>query len=179
MTFAIIAIVLALIIAAVLIYAGSKPDTFRVQRSAAIAAPPDKIFPHLNDLHAHRAWSPFEKDPAMKRTHSGAPAGKGAVYEWEGNREVGKGRIAITESVPSSKLVLALDMLKPFEAHNTVEYTLVPNSNATTATTNVTWAMYGTQPFMAKLMSTFIDCDKMVGSQFELGLARLKAIAEA
>jgi uncharacterized protein YndB with AHSA1/START domain len=173
-TIAIIAIVLALLIAALLVLAASKPDTFRVQRSASIAAPADKIFPHLNDLHAHHAWSPFEKDPAMKRTHSGAPAGKGAVYEWEGNREVGKGRIAITESVPSSRLVLALDMLKPFQAHNTVEYTLEPKGNAT----NLTWAMYGRQPFMAKLMSTFINCDKMVGSQFELGLANLKAIAE-
>jgi uncharacterized protein YndB with AHSA1/START domain len=173
-TIAIIAIVIALLVAALLVYAASKPDTFRVQRSAAIAAPPEKIFPHLNDLHAHHAWSPFEKDPAMKRTHSGAPAGKGAVYEWEGSREVGQGRIAITESMPSSRLVLALDMLKPFKAHNTVEYTLEPKGNAT----NVTWAMYGSQPFMAKLMSTFIDCDKMVGSQFELGLANLKTIAE-
>jgi len=174
MTIAIIAVVIALLIAALLVFAASKPDTFRVQRSASIAAPPEKIFPHLNDLHAHHAWSPFEKDPAMKRTHSGAPSGKGAVYEWEGNREVGKGRIAITESVPSSKLVLALDMLKPFQAHNTVEYTLEPKGSAT----NITWAMYGQQPFMAKLMSTFINCDKMVGSQFELGLAKLKTIAE-
>jgi uncharacterized protein YndB with AHSA1/START domain len=174
MTIAIIAIVIAALIAALLVYVSTKPDTFRVQRSAAIAAPPEKIFPHLNDLHAHQAWSPFEKDPAMKRTHSGAPSGKGAVYEWNGNREVGAGRIAITDSVPSSKIVLALDMLKPFAAKNTVEYTLVPNGNAT----NVTWAMSGRQPFMAKLMGTFIDCEKMVGSQFELGLANLKAIAE-
>ena len=174
MTIAIIAVVIALLIAALLVFAASKPDTFRVQRSASIAAPAEKIFLHINDLHAHHAWSPFEKDPAMKRTHSGAPSGKGAVYEWEGNREVGKGRIAITESVPSSRLVLALDMLEPFEAHNTVEYTLEPKGNAT----DVTWAMYGRQPFMAKLMSTFINCDKLVGSQFELGLANLKAIAE-
>ena len=178
MTIAIIAVVIALLIAALLVFAASKPDTFRVQRSASIAAPAEKIFLHINDLHAHHAWSPFEKDPAMKRTHSGAPSGKGAVYEWEGNREVGKGRIAITESVPSSRLVLALDMLKPFEAHNTVEYTLEPKDKATNIETNVTWAMYGRQPFMAKLMSTFINCDKLVGSQFELGLANLKAIAE-
>jgi uncharacterized protein YndB with AHSA1/START domain len=174
MTLAVIAIVIAAIIAALLVYVSIKPDTFRIQRSAAIAAPPEKIFPHLNDLRAHHAWSPFEKDPAMKRTHSGAPSGKGAVYEWEGNREVGAGRIAILESVPSSKLVLALEMLKPFAAKNTVEYTLEPKDNAT----NLTWAMYGRQPFLAKLMSTFIDCEKMVGSQFELGLANLKAIAE-
>jgi uncharacterized protein YndB with AHSA1/START domain len=174
MTLAVVAIVIAAIIAALLVYVSTKPDTFRIQRSAAIAAPPEKIFPHLNDLHAHHAWSPFEKDPAMKRTHSGAPSGAGAVFEWDGNREVGKGRLAITESVPSSKLVLALDMIKPFPAKNRVEYTLEPNGNAT----NVTWAMSGQQPFMFKLMSTFINCEKMVGSQFELGLANLKAIAE-
>jgi hypothetical protein len=174
MTIAVIAIVIAAIIAALLVYVSTKPDTFRIQRSAAIAAPPEKIFPHLNDLRAHQAWSPFEKDPAMKRTLSAASAGKGAVYEWEGNREVGKGRIAITDSVPSSKVVLALDMIKPFAAKNTVEYTLEPKG----AATNVTWAMFGRQPFMAKLMSTFIDCEKMVGGQFELGLANLKAIAE-
>src|SRR5262245_31818891 len=153
MTIAIIAVVIAVLVAALLIYAGSKPDMFRVQRSAAIAAPPEKIFPHLNDLRAHHAWSPFEKDPAMKRTHSGAPTGTGAVYEWDGSREGGAGRIAITESVPSSRLVLTLDMFKPFKAHNTVEYTLVPSGNATNLTTNITWAMYGRQPFMAKLMS--------------------------
>jgi len=174
MTIAVIAIVIAAIIAALLVYVSAKPDTFRIQRSAAIAAPPEKIFPHLNDLRAHLAWSPFEKDPAVKRTMSPASAGKGAVYEWNGNREVGAGRIAITDSVPSSKVVLSLDMIKPFPANNTVEYTLEPKGN----TTAVTWAMSGKQPFMFKLMSTFIDCEKMVGSQFELGLANLKAIAE-
>ena len=173
-TIAIVAVVIALLIAALLVFASSKPDAFRVQRSTMIAAPAERIFPHLNDLRAHHAWSPFEKDPAMKRTHSGAQSGTGAVYEWEGNREVGKGRIAITESVPSSRLVLTLDMLKPFEAHNTVEYTLEPKGNAT----NITWAMYGQQPFMAKLMSTFINCDKMCGNQFEQGFAKLKALVE-
>jgi len=174
MTIAIIAIVIALLIAAVLVFAASKPDTFSVRRSTAVNASQEKIFPHLNDLHAHQAWSPFEKDPAMKRTHSGAPSGKGAVYEWDGNREVGKGRIAITDSAPPSKVVLALEMIKPFPANNVVEFTLEPRGTAT----NVTWEMRGKQPFMAKLMSTFINCEKMVGSQFELGLAKLKAIAE-
>jgi uncharacterized protein YndB with AHSA1/START domain len=174
MTIAVVAIVIAAIVAALLIYVSTKPDTFRIQRSAAIAAPPEKIFPHLNDLRAHHAWSPFEKDPAVKRTMSATSAGKGAVYEWDGNREMGAGRIAITESVPSSKVVLALDMLKPFPAKNTVEYTLEPKGN----TTNITWAMYGPQPFLFKLMSTFIDCEKMVGKEFDLGLANLKAIAE-
>ena len=119
-----ILIVIAVAFAAVLAYAASKPDTFLVRRSTSIAAPPEKIFPMIDDLRAQSAWSPFEKDPNMKRTHSGAPRGKGAVYAWDGNRQVGAGRIAITDSVPPSKVVLALDMSRPFKAHNTVEFTL-------------------------------------------------------
>jgi uncharacterized protein YndB with AHSA1/START domain len=168
-----IVVVIVLVIAAILIYAATKPDTFSVQRTTAIAAPSEKIFPLIDDLHAHHAWSPFEKDPAMKRTHSGAHHGPGAVYEWEGNREVGKGRIAIVDSTPS-KIIMALDMLKPFKVRNLVEFTLAPNGGAT----DVTWAMSGRQPYIGKLVSTFIDCDKMVGGQFEQGLAKLKAIAE-
>ena len=170
---AIIAIVIAVALVAVLVYAATKPDTFGIQRVASIVAPPEKIFPLIDDLRAHSSWSPFEKDPSMKRTHSGAIRGKGAVYEWEGNRQVGAGRIAITDSTPS-KVTMALDMLKPFAAHNTVEFRLEPKAGFT----NVTWAMRGRQPYMAKLMSTFIDCEKMVGSQFEEGLGKLKALAE-
>jgi uncharacterized protein YndB with AHSA1/START domain len=169
-----ILIVIAVAVAAVLAYAASKPDTFMVRRSASIAAPPEKIFPMIDDLRAQSAWSPFEKDPNMKRTHSGAPRGKGAVYAWDGNRQVGAGRIAITESVPSSKVVLLLDMVRPFKAHNTVEFTL----DRIGAGTNVTWAMQGSQPYMAKVMGLFVDCDKMCGGMFEEGLAKLKAIAE-
>jgi uncharacterized protein YndB with AHSA1/START domain len=169
-----IIVAIALLVGAVLAIAASKPNAFRIQRSTTIKAPAEKIFPHLDDLHAHSAWSPFEKDPDMKRTHSGAPRGKGAIYEWDGNRQVGSGRIAITDTVPNSKVMLKLDMFRPFTAHNLVEFTLVPNGSGT----NVSWAMQGPQPFMAKLMSTFINCDKMVGSQFEEGLAKLKAIAE-
>ena len=109
-----ILIVIAAAVVAVLAYAASKPDTFMVRRSASIAAPPEKIFPMIDDLRAQSAWSPFEKDPNMKRTHSGAPRGKGAVYAWDGNRQVGAGRIEITESLPSSKVVLPLDMVRPF-----------------------------------------------------------------
>ena len=170
----IIAAIAAVVVAAILIIAATKPDTFRVQRATSIKAPPEKIFPLINDLHSHTAWSPFEKDPAMKKTHSGAPLGKGAVYEWEGNRQVGKGRIKIADTTPPSKVTLNLDMLTPFEAHNIVEFSLVPAGDAT----NVTWAMSGRQPYMAKVMGTVINCDKMVGSQFEEGLAKLKALAE-
>jgi uncharacterized protein YndB with AHSA1/START domain len=169
-----ILIVIAVAVAAVLAYAATKPDTFMVRRSASIAAPPEKIFPMIDDLRAQSAWSPFEKDPNMKRTHSGAPRGKGAVYAWDGNRQVGAGQIAITESVPSSKVVLLLDMSRPFKAHNTVEFTL----DRIGAGTNVTWAMQGRQPYMAKVMGLFVDCDKMCGGLFEEGLAKLKALAE-
>jgi uncharacterized protein YndB with AHSA1/START domain len=173
LTTTVIVIVLLVAVAALLLYAASKPDAFGVQRSTDIAAPREKIFPLINDLHAHTTWSPFEKDPNMKRTHSGAPQGKGAVYEWEGDRKVGSGRIAIADSTPSN-ITMILDMFKPFKAHNTVNFTLEPQGPAT----RVTWAMRGQQPYMAKLMSTFINCDKMVGSQFEEGLAKLKALAE-
>jgi uncharacterized protein YndB with AHSA1/START domain len=174
-----ILIVIAVAVAAVLAYAASKPDTFMVRRSASIAAPPEKIFPMIEDLRAQSAWSPFEKDPNMKRTHSGAPRGKGAVYAWDGNRQVGAGRIAITESVPSSKVVLMLDMSRPFKAHNTVEFTLDRIGAGTTMTgTTVTWVMQGRQPYMAKVMGLFVDCDKMCGGMFEEGLAKLKALAE-
>jgi uncharacterized protein YndB with AHSA1/START domain len=169
-----ILIVIAVALAAVLAYAATKPDTFMVRRSTSIAAPPEKVFPMIDDLRAQSAWSPFEKDPDMKRSHSGAPRGKGAVYEWDGNRQVGAGRIAITESVPSSKVVLLLDMVRPFKAHNTVEFTL----DRIGAGTNVTWSMQGRQPFMAKVMGLFVDCDKMCGGLFEEGLAKLKALAE-
>ena len=180
----IIAVLLAIAIAAALIYAATAPDTFSISRSALIAAPAEQIFPLINDLHAQSQWSPFEKDPNMKRVHSGAPAGKGAVYEWDGNRQVGAGRIVITDSRPASRVSLALDMSRPFEAHNKVDFVLEQDGDGAKGRspganfTRVTWAMQGRQPFMAKLMSLFINCDKMVGAEFERGLAKLKAIAE-
>src|SRR5262245_2534644 len=173
-TIGFVALGFAVAIAAVLAYATTRPDTFRIARSTSIKAPAEKIFPLINDLRAQATWSPFEKDPNMKRTHSGAQQGTGAVYEWDGNREVGAGRIAITDSQPSSRVILSLDMIKPFAAHNTVEFTLEPNGDST----GVTWSMHGEQPFLAKVMSVFIDCEKMVAPQFEEGLAKLKALAE-
>jgi carbon monoxide dehydrogenase subunit G len=161
--------------AGVLVFAATKPDAFRVQRAASIKAPPEKIFPLLNDLHNFASWSPYEKkDPAMKRTHSGAPSGKGAVYAWDGDRNVGSGRLAIADSSPPSKVTLDLDMLTPLKAHNVVEFTLEPKGE----TTNVTWAMNGQVPFIAKIVHVFINVDRMVGKDFEEGLANLKAVAE-
>lgn len=163
------------LVVTLLIYAAAKPDTFRVQRTASINAPPDKVFGLINDFHTWASWSPWEKkDLAMKKTHSGAAQGKGAVLEWDGNKDVGTGRMEILESVPTSKIVIKLDFLKPFEAHNQAEFTLTPNASST----QVTWAMHGPQPFMMKVMDIVMNMDKMVGSDFEAGLANLKVMAE-
>jgi carbon monoxide dehydrogenase subunit G len=170
-----IAIAVVVIIAGILIFASTKPDTFSVQRSASIKAPPDKIFPLINDFKRWDAWSPWEKkDPAMKRTWGAVTSGKGAFYAWEGNGDVGQGSMEIADSVPSSKVALKLDFVKPFEGHNTVEFTLAPQGDMT----NVTWAMKGPAPFISKVMQVFFNMDSMVGKDFETGLANLKAAAE-
>ena len=169
-----ILIAIAVVIAAILVYAATKPNEFAVSRATSIQAPPDKIFPLVNDLRSHSLWSPFDKGREMKRDYRGPSAGKGAALEFEGDRNVGSGRLAIVDASPPSKITMLLDMIKPFKAHNTVEFTFVPKGSATT----VTWAMSGKQPYLGKLISTFINCDKMVGSQFEEGLAKLKALAE-
>ncbi|MBX3348727.1 MAG: SRPBCC family protein [Nitrospira sp.] len=172
-TILIVAIVLVI---AILVYAATKPDTFRIQRTATIAASPETVFTLINDFHTWTSWSPWEKkDLAMKKTHSGASQGKGAVLEWDGNKDVGTGRMELLESVPASKILIQLDFLKPFEAHNTAEFTLAPNGGST----QLTWAMYGPQPFMMKVMGLFCNMDKMVGKDFEDGLTNLKALAES
>ena len=171
----IIGIVVVVLIAGVLILAATKPDTFQIQRAASIKAPPEKVFALINDFNRWGAWSPWEKkDPAMKRTFGATTSGKGATYAWEGNKDVGQGRMEIAESVPPSKVALNLDFVKPFQAHNLVEFTLEPKGDAT----NVTWAMQGDTPYFAKIIHVFINMDKMVGKDFEAGLANLKAIAE-
>jgi uncharacterized protein YndB with AHSA1/START domain len=173
--FKIIAIIVAIVVAGVLLHAANKPDTFRVQRTASIQAPQEKIFPLINDLRAFNTWNPFEKkDPNLKGRYSGPASGKGAGYAFDGNKDVGKGSIEILESSPPSKVTMRLSMLEPFEVRNTVEFTLTPSGGAT----NVTWAMHGPAPFVAKIIHVFIDMDRMVGSDFEAGLASLKAAAE-
>jgi uncharacterized protein YndB with AHSA1/START domain len=170
-----IALVIVVIIAGILILAATKPDTFRVERATTVKAPPEKIFPLINDFKRWDEWSPWEKkDPAMKRTFSAATSGKGARYGWEGNSDVGQGSMDITESVPSSKVALRLDFVKPFEGHNTVEFSLVPQGE----TTRVTWTMQGPAPFITKVMQVFCNMDSMIGKDFEAGLAGLKAAAE-
>jgi len=170
-----IAVVLAIAIAIVLILAATKPDTFSVQRAAIVNAPPEKIFPLINDFRQWGNWSPYEhKDPSMKRTYSGAARGSGAVYAWEGDKNVGKGRMEILDASAPSKIVIKLDFFTPFEAHNTAEFTMLPQGDAT----RVTWRMHGPAPFMARIMHVFINIDNMVGKDFEAGLGNLKRLTE-
>ncbi|MCS6288124.1 MAG: SRPBCC family protein [Nitrospira sp.] len=170
-----ILVIVVLLVVAVLIYAATRPSTFRLQRSIVINVLPEQVFPFINNFHHWSAWSPWEKkDLTMKKSHGGPPEGEGAVLEWEGNRDVGTGRMEVLESVPSSKILVKLDFLKPFEAHNRAEFVLVRGAG----TTEVRWAMYGPQPYMMKVMGVFCSMDKMVGKDFEDGLASLKAMAE-
>jgi uncharacterized protein YndB with AHSA1/START domain len=172
---AIIAVVLAIAIAIVLILAATKPNTFSVQRAITVRAPAEKVFPLINDFHQWGSWSPYEnRDPAMKRSYSGPASGKGAVYGWEGNKNVGSGRMEILEASAPSKIVIKLDFMAPFEAHNTAEFTMLPQGDAT----NVTWLMRGPAPFMNKLMQVFMNLDNMIGKDFEAGLANLKQLTE-
>lgn len=169
-----ILIAVVVVIAAVLVYATFQPDTFRVERSASIKAPPEKIYPLINDLRSMQTWSAWEKvDPGMKRAHSGAATGVGAVYEWEGNNDIGQGRMEITESSPS-RVGIRMDFIKPFAAQNTVEFTLKPEGDAT----RVTQAISGPSPYISKLFGLFCSMDKMIGEKFEESLAALKTAAE-
>jgi hypothetical protein len=170
-----VAIAVAILIAALLGFAATKPNAFRVQRAAIIKASPEKVFPLINDFHTWSSWSPWENiDPAMKRSYSGVASGTGAIYEWVGNNKVGTGRMEITSTLPPSKVIIKLDFLKPMEGHNTAEFTLEPQGDST----NVTWAMYGPSQFVSKVFQVFVSMDNMLGKSFETGLANLKALAE-
>jgi hypothetical protein len=173
-TLTIIGVVVLVVVACVLTYAATRPDTFRVQRTVNIKASPDRIYPLINDLKSWTQWSPYEKkDPAMKRTFGAVTAGKGATYAWEGNKDVGQGSMEILESSPQ-KVLIKLDFQKPFEAHNRAEFILAPKGD----TTDVTWAIHGPMPFLSKVITTFVSMDSMIGKDFEQGLASLKAAVE-
>jgi hypothetical protein len=166
--------VLAVIVLLVLVVA-TRPSEFRIQRSATMGAPPPVVFALVNDFHAWPTWSPWERlDPAMKRTHSGAPSGTGAAYAWQGNDDVGEGRMTIEKSEPPSVVGIKLEFLKPFAATNTTTFTFAPEGPGT----KVTWAMEGNNNFAAKAASLFMDMDKLVGADFERGLAAMKAASE-
>ena len=171
-----ILVALALLIIVLVIVVATRPAGFRITRSATIAAPPEVVFAQVNDFHKWDAWSPWAKlDPAMKQTYEGAPAGTGAVYSWTGNKEVGEGRMTLTESRTNELIRIKLEFLKPFAAVNTTEFTFKPEGNQTT----VEWSMTGSNNFMAKAFGLFMNMDKMIGGDFEKGLAQLKSVAEA
>jgi uncharacterized protein YndB with AHSA1/START domain len=170
-----IAIMAAVLLAALLLYAATKPDVCQFARSIRIAAPPERVFPMINDLRAMNEWNPFVKaDPNIRLDYSGPDHGVGAVNCFSGNGKVGAGQAKIIESVNPSKVVMALRMDSPMKCENRVEFTLAPLADGT----EVTWAMSGRQPFIGKLFSLFVNTQKMVGGAFEAGLADLKSRAE-
>jgi uncharacterized protein YndB with AHSA1/START domain len=170
-----IILVVAIIVVAVLVIAARRPNSFAVQRSLTMRAAAAAIYPLIADFREWPRWSPWERlDPAMKRTLSGAERGTGAVYAWEGSSKVGAGRMEIRDVAPPSKVVIQLDFIKPFEGHNVTEFALVPQGDAT----DVQWTMRGPATFVMKLMGVFTDLDRMIGRDFERGLANLKAEVE-
>jgi hypothetical protein len=170
-----IGLVVILAIAALLLIASTRPDVFRIQRSTVIRAPAHLIHPLIGDLQRFNTWNPYNrKDPNIKGTYRGPQSGPGAHYDFEGNKDVGKGSIEIIDSEAPQKVTMKLDMREPFEVHNIVDFTLAPRGDAT----EVTWAMHGPSPFLAKLMGLFFNMDRMLGRDFETGLANLKAVAE-
>ncbi|WP_406695070.1 alpha/beta fold hydrolase [Singulisphaera sp. Ch08] len=168
-------IALAVIVAGFVGVVAMQPSGFRVERTATISALPPAVFARVNDLHQFQTWSPWAKlDPAVKMTFEGPSAGTGAIYRWAGNTDVGEGSMTITESRPSDQVRMRLEFLKPFSATNTVEFTFKPEGDHTA----VSWSMAGKNNFVAKLFQLFISMDKMVGGDFEKGLAQLKSVVE-
>ena len=172
---AVAAVIIALVIV-LLIVVALRPADFRISRRISTAAPASAVFPHVNDLSKWREWSPWEKlDPNLKRTYEGPAAGVGAGYAWEGNPQVGQGRMTITESRPSDLVRIRLEFIKPFQATNTSEFSFERAGSDTV----ITWSMSGRNNFMAKAFGLLMNMDKLIGKDFEKGLARLKTIAEA
>jgi uncharacterized protein YndB with AHSA1/START domain len=169
---------LAVVVAAAVVsgLALMQPDTFRIERSTLIKAPPERVFAYLNDFHQWPAWSRWERlDPARQSGYSGAARGPGAIYTWSGNDDVGQGRMEIVESTPPRTVVIRLDFVQPFESHNQVRFVLTPRPDGTA----VSWAMSGNRPFVMKLVEVFTSVEDMAGPDFEQGLAYLKEAAEA
>ncbi len=167
---------IGLAIAGVLLVAALRPNHFRLQRTATIAASPETLYAELEDLRRWQTWSPWEDiDPALRRTYSGPATGTGSVYEWASdNAKAGEGRMTITEARVPTKLVIQLDFIKPIRATNTAEFTLQAQDGGTV----VTWAMYGPAPFVSRLFGLIFNMDKMIGADFEKGLSRLKTLTE-
>ncbi len=170
-----VALAIAVILAVFLGFVATRKGHFHYERSGVIAAPAERIFPYLSDFHRGQLWNPFaQKDPAMKITYSGPESGVGAMMEFDGNREAGTGKLEILSLVPNRSVDIRLTMIKPFAAVNQVHYELAPEGTGT----RFTWSMEGDNGFMGKLVSVFVDCDKMIGGEFDKGIALLKAVAE-
>jgi len=165
---------LLVIVAGLCTFILTRPDTFHIERTATVAAPPEIVYARLDNFHSWPEWSPWEKlDPNLKRSYSGPDSGPGASYSWVGNDKVGEGRMTILEATPASKVAMKLEFIKPFQATDTATFTLVPEGTST----KVTWSMDGKNNFMSKTFSLFMNMDKMVGADFEKGLANLNTIA--
>lgn len=170
-----ILIALAVILVLGFLFVATRTNDFRIERKATIAAPPSAIFPLVNDFQQWQTWSPWEKiDPALKRTFSGSPAGVGSVYDWLGNNEVGEGRMTITESKSNEYIRVKMEFLKPFKGLGTTEFVFTPNANGTT----VAWSMTGEKGLLGKFMHLVMDMDKMIGGNYDKGLADLKILSE-
>ena len=167
---------LAVVVVVLVVIIALQPAHYRVERSATMNAPAAVVFAQVNDFHKWNAWSPWAKiDPAMKQTFEGAPAGTGAVYAWTGNKDVGEGRMTITDSHASDLIKIKLEFIKPFAATNATDFTFKPQGDQTA----VTWTMSGDNNFIGKAFSLFMNMDKMIGSDFERGLTQMKSVAEA
>jgi uncharacterized protein YndB with AHSA1/START domain len=166
----------AVLVAILVIVVSMRPSEFCIERSGIIKAPPSKVFPHVNDFHLWQEWSPWAKrDPNCEIAYDGPDTGEGAKFWWNGNKEVGEGRMTIIESTPDKIVAIRLEFIKPFKAINTAEFTFKPVGDGT----EVNWAMTGKNNFMGKAFHMMVDCDKMIGKDFEQGLANLRAIAES
>ncbi|NUM55837.1 MAG: SRPBCC family protein [Candidatus Hydrogenedentes bacterium] len=167
--------VIAVVVVGFLIFVSTRPSEFRVVRSATMSASPSVVFPLVNDLRKWKDWSPWEKlDPNMKTTFEGPESGKGAMYSWVGNSNVGEGKMTITDSAANERVVLELEFFKPMAGVSTAQFDFKPEGDGT----NVTWSMNGTNNFVAKIFCVFMDMDTMIGGNFEQGLSQLKAIVE-
>jgi len=163
------------LVVGLLLFINSKPDDFKVSRSTLIKASPEAVFEQVNDFHAWERWSPWVKvDPKAKTVYQGPAQGVGAVFNWDGNNDVGKGSMTIIESKPSDYIKLLLNFEKPFEGKNNVEFTFKKQGDQT----YVTWSMFGKSNFFGKALSLVFNCDQMIGGQYEKGLAQLKAVVE-
>ena len=172
----IILIAVAVIVALFVIIVATRPSDFRYTRAARISAPAEVVFAHVNDFHKWEAWSPWAKmDPNCKNTFSGPDSGVGATFAWAGNNKVGEGRMTVLEARPSELIRIKLEFFKPFKATNTAEFTFKPEGGQT----QVTWSMFGKCNFMSKAVGLFMNCEKMVGGQFEQGLANLNSASQS